>query len=47
MGKDSKPKESAKGKGKQASGGSDESSKGKGKSGKSDVRGTCTYVKGL
>ncbi|XP_031399514.1 peptidyl-prolyl cis-trans isomerase NIMA-interacting 4 isoform X1 [Punica granatum] len=45
MGKNSKPKESAKGKGKQAAGGSDESSKGKGKSGKSDGLGTCTYVK--
>lgn len=47
MGKDSKPKESNKGKGKQAGGGSEGSSKGKGKSVKSDGLGTCTYVKGL
>ncbi|MCO5555153.1 hypothetical protein L7F22_008696 [Adiantum nelumboides] len=50
MGKDSKAKETSKGKGKQASnsGGSDEgASKGKGKGGKSavDGLGTCTYVK--
>lgn len=49
MGKDSKSKELAKGKGKQAAGGSDENaSKGKGKGGKaSDGLGTCTYVKGF
>lgn len=49
MGKDSKPKESAKGKGKQAASGSDENaSKGKGKGAKgSDGLGTCTYVKGF
>ena len=48
MGKDSKPKDSRKGKGKQAAGGSDDgASKGKGKGGKSDGLGTCTYVKGL
>lgn len=48
MGKDSKPKESSKGKGKQAaSGGEDNASKGKGKGGKSgDGLGTCIYVKG-
>ncbi|PKU74767.1 Peptidyl-prolyl cis-trans isomerase Pin1 [Dendrobium catenatum] len=48
MGKDSKPKESAKkGKGKQPSSGEEEkTSKGKGKGGKSgDDLGTCTYVK--
>ncbi|MED6146169.1 hypothetical protein PIB30_032101 [Stylosanthes scabra] len=47
MGKDSKPKESSKGKGKQAASGSDENaSKGKGKGAKSaDGLGTCTYVK--
>eukprot|EP00249_Psilotum_nudum_P009896 c22222_g1_i2 orf=371-805(-) len=46
MGKDSKPKESAKGKGKQTSAGPDEgASKGKGKGGKADGLGTCTYVK--
>ncbi|KAH9721944.1 peptidyl-prolyl cis-trans isomerase [Citrus sinensis] len=45
MGKDSKPKDGGKGKGKQAAGGADDS-KGKGKGGKSaDGLGTCTYVK--
>lgn len=43
MGKDSKPKESSKGKGKQAAAGKE----GKGKGGKSgDSLGTCTYVRG-
>lgn len=47
MGKDSKAKDSGKGKGKQAAGGSDDAaSKGKGKAGKGDALGTCTYVKG-
>ncbi|XP_020970199.1 uncharacterized protein LOC110268410 [Arachis ipaensis] len=47
MGKDSKPKESGKEKGKQEASGSDENaSKGKGKGAKSaDGLGTCTYVK--
>lgn len=50
MGKDSKAKESSKGKGKQASssGASDEGAskgKGKGAKGASDGLGTCTYVK--
>eukprot|EP00252_Welwitschia_mirabilis_P013030 TRINITY_DN2879_c0_g1_i1.p1 TRINITY_DN2879_c0_g1~~TRINITY_DN2879_c0_g1_i1.p1 ORF type:complete len:146 (-),score=33.12 TRINITY_DN2879_c0_g1_i1:224-661(-) len=47
MGKDSKPKESSKGKGKQASSApsDDKKSKGKSKGGKSDGLGTCTYVK--
>lgn len=48
MGKDSKPKDGGKGKGKQAAGGDENSSKGKGKGGKSaDGLGTCTYVKGF
>ena len=49
MGKDSKQKDSSKGKGKQVASGSDENaSKGKGKGGKAaDGLGTCTYVKGF
>ncbi|KAI5057287.1 hypothetical protein GOP47_0027302 [Adiantum capillus-veneris] len=47
MGKDSKAKESSKGKGKQASNSDEGASKGKGKGSKGadDGLGTCTYVK--